>query len=73
LSGKYSKDYFNRFGELKHIQSLKYWGLKDVLHEKYSFSEEEAQHISDFLLPMLDFNPQVKLSFIIIYHYTRER
>jgi len=45
-------------GELKHIQELKPWGLK-VPCDKYSFSDTEAGQIADFLIPLLDFNPQV--------------
>ena len=56
--GKHSKDFFNRKGELKHIHSLKYWGLEEVLEEKYKFSKAEARGAADFLLPLLDFNPQ---------------
>ena len=53
MAGKYSKDYFNRKGELKHIRNLKNWSLKEVLQEKYKMSEEDAEGISSFLLPML--------------------
>ena len=55
--GKYSKNFFNKKGDLKHIQKLNYWPLDEVLHEKYSFSREDAKEISDFMLPMLEFNP----------------
>ena len=57
LAGKYSKDYFNRKGELKHIRHLKNWSLKEVLQEKYKMSVEDAEGISSFLLPMLEFSP----------------
>ena len=40
LSGKYSKDFFNRKGELKRLQKLKFWSLEDVLIEKYRLCEE---------------------------------
>lgn len=36
--GKYSRQYFNRKGELRNIHSLKMWGLEDVLVDKYHFS-----------------------------------
>ncbi|TPX37591.1 hypothetical protein SmJEL517_g00652 [Synchytrium microbalum] len=58
LSGKYSNDIFNRRGELRHIHKLRYWKLSDVLHEKYHFSREEAEGISDFILPMIEINPE---------------
>lgn len=38
--GKYSRQYFNRKGELRHIHSLKMWGLEDVLVDKYHFTRK---------------------------------
>lgn len=58
LSGKYSRDFFNRKGELRHITKLKPWGLNDVLVEKYEWDEKEAREFSDFLHPMLAFDPE---------------
>lgn len=57
-SGRRSRDFFNRKGELKHIHSLKYWGLEEVLQEKYKFAPADARAAGDFLIPLLDFNPQ---------------
>ncbi|RHZ69355.1 hypothetical protein Glove_284g109 [Diversispora epigaea] len=57
LSGKYSSDIFNRKGELRHIHRLRHWKLADVLQEKYLLSRNEADFMADFLLPMLDLNP----------------
>ncbi|KAM8934401.1 SRSF protein kinase 3 isoform 3-T3 [Pelodytes ibericus] len=58
LSGRYSREYFTRRGELRHIQNLKHWGLFEVLVEKYEWSLEEATQFSDFLMPMLEFLPE---------------
>lgn len=58
LSGKYSRDYFNRHGDLRHIRRLRYWPLDNVLIEKYDFSEQEAQELAEFLVPLLDFVPE---------------
>ncbi|XP_060045677.1 SRSF protein kinase 1 isoform X4 [Erinaceus europaeus] len=58
LSGKYSQDFFNRRGDLKHITKLKPWGLFEVLVEKYEWSQEEAAGFADFLLPMLELIPE---------------
>ncbi|KAG8447887.1 hypothetical protein GDO86_015122 [Hymenochirus boettgeri] len=58
LSGRYSREYFTRRGDLRHIQNLKHWGLFDVLVEKYEWSLEEASQFSDFLMPMLEFLPE---------------
>ncbi|KAG5837821.1 hypothetical protein ANANG_G00217090 [Anguilla anguilla] len=58
VAGKYSKDFFTKKGDLKHITKLKPWGLLQVLVEKYEWQPEEAQTFSDFLLPMLDLIPE---------------
>lgn len=58
LSGKWSQEIFNRKGELRHIHRLRHWALPDVLREKYHFNPEESNRISDFLLPMLELNPE---------------
>jgi len=57
LSGRYSKKYFNRVGNLRRIKGLQYWPLKSVLMEKYKIKEEEAIMLADFLLPMLRYYP----------------
>ncbi|XP_016137578.1 SRSF protein kinase 1-like isoform X1 [Sinocyclocheilus grahami] len=57
-NGKYSKEFFTKKGDLRHITKLKPWGLQDVLAEKYEWPREEAQNFSDFLLPMLDLIPE---------------
>ncbi|XP_055504089.1 SRSF protein kinase 3-like isoform X1 [Leucoraja erinacea] len=58
LSGKNSKDFFNPQGELRHIKTLRPWGLYDVLIEKYDFPLNEAAIFSDFLQQMLSFAPE---------------
>uniref|UniRef100_H3CJV0 non-specific serine/threonine protein kinase n=1 Tax=Tetraodon nigroviridis TaxID=99883 RepID=H3CJV0_TETNG len=58
LSGKYSREFFNRRGELRHITKLKPWSLFDVLVEKYGWSHEDAGHFTHFLLPMLEMVPE---------------
>ena len=45
LGGRYSRDYFNRQGELRHIRRLRFWPLSKVLMEKYEFSEEDAMRL----------------------------
>ena len=44
-------------GELRHITKLKPWGLTEVLTEKYEWDMTEAKEFAEFLLPMLDFDP----------------
>jgi len=56
FSGKYSREFFNKRGELRHITKLKPWGLYDVLVEKYEWDPEVAQSFADWLLPMLAFD-----------------
>ncbi|KAM6924422.1 SRSF protein kinase 3 [Xenentodon cancila] len=58
LSGRYSREYFNRTGELRHISNLKPWGLFEVLLEKYEWPLDQAAQFSDFLLTMLELQPE---------------
>lgn len=58
LSGKWSQEIFNRKGELRNIHRLRHWALPDVLREKYHFSTEDSNRISNFLTPMLDLLPE---------------
>uniref|UniRef100_A0A665TYE1 non-specific serine/threonine protein kinase n=1 Tax=Echeneis naucrates TaxID=173247 RepID=A0A665TYE1_ECHNA len=58
LSGRYSREYFNRRGELRHIANLKPWGLFEVLLEKYEWPLDQAAQFSDFLSAMLELEPQ---------------
>jgi len=57
FSGKYSKEFFKKTGELRHITKLKPWPLYDVLTEKYEWEPDVAKDFSDFLIPMLAFDP----------------
>ncbi|CAI9105512.1 OLC1v1004443C1 [Oldenlandia corymbosa var. corymbosa] len=57
LGGRYSREFFNRFGDLRHIRRLRFWPLSKVLMEKYEFNERDATELADFLLPILDFVP----------------
>lgn len=50
-------DFFKRDGTLRRISKLKPWPLKDVLIEKYEWSDEEAESFASFLLPMLLADP----------------
>lgn len=62
LSGQYAKKLLNKNGELKSIKQLKIWLLKDVLIEKYRFKPSEAEMLSGFLLPMLEFRPEKRIT-----------
>lgn len=60
--GKYAKDFFNKRGELRHINTLQEWRIHALLHEKYHWSLANAVALSFFLQPMLDFDPVVRAS-----------
>lgn len=47
-------------GELRHITKLKPWGLQEVLVEKYEWDPKDAKDFSDFLMPMLEFDPETR-------------
>jgi serine/threonine protein kinase len=49
-------------GKLLHIQNLRPWPLSSVLHDKYLFPQSDADAISNFLLPMLDLDPDGRIS-----------
>uniref|UniRef100_A0A8C9VJ10 non-specific serine/threonine protein kinase n=1 Tax=Scleropages formosus TaxID=113540 RepID=A0A8C9VJ10_SCLFO len=61
-AGKYSKDFFTKKGDLRHITKLKPWGLRDVLVDKYEWPLSEAQAFTAFLLPMLELLPEKRAS-----------
>jgi serine/threonine-protein kinase SRPK3 len=58
LGGRYSREFFNRHGELRHIRDLRFWPHHKILTEKYNFSEQDANDMADFLRPILDFDPE---------------
>ncbi|XP_046406660.1 SRSF protein kinase 1-like isoform X2 [Ischnura elegans] len=58
FSGKHSREFFNKNGELRRISQLKSWGLYEVLTEKYDWDHKEARSFTDFLLPMLAYDPK---------------
>merc|ERR1740120_412153 len=60
--GRRSMTYFNRRGELRHIKSLRYWGLGDVLQQKYHMHPVEARNLASFLLPMLHLQPEDRIT-----------
>jgi serine/threonine protein kinase len=60
--GKRSMTYFNRRGELRHIKSLRFWGLEGVLQQKYHMHPIEAKGMASFLIPMLRLAPEERAS-----------
>ncbi|KAI9495400.1 kinase-like domain-containing protein [Zychaea mexicana] len=67
LSGADAREFLNHRGELRHITRLKYWSLKDVLHEKYGFHRREAEEIASFLEPMLQYENRAE-ALDMLYH-----
>ncbi|KAJ7916789.1 kinase-like domain-containing protein [Mycena leptocephala] len=61
-SGRWSSEFFDSRGKLLHIQNLRPWPLSSVLHDKYLFPQSDADAISNFLLPMLDLDPDGRIS-----------
>lgn len=57
ISGYRSKDYFDRYGDLRRIRRLKFWPMDRLLVGKYKFPEPDAQEFAQFLCPLLDFAP----------------
>ena len=60
LAGKYSKNFFDRKGTLKHIKQLKFWPVQEVLCEKYHFERKDAEDVADFIRPLLEFDPEAR-------------
>jgi serine/threonine protein kinase len=67
--GRRSTTYFNRKGELRHIKSLRYWGLEDVLQQKYHMHLLDAKNLNSFLLGMLRLNPEERSTAQIILQH----
>jgi len=61
-SGKYSKEFFRKNGELRNITKLKPWPLYEVLTDKYEWDEKIATEFAAWLLPMLHFDPTERAS-----------
>ena len=62
LSGLDSYKYFDKKGKLRRIKNLIYFPIKDILVKKYHFKEKEAKAFSDFLMPMLEYYPEIRAS-----------
>merc|ERR1740117_2013350 len=60
--GRRSTTYFNRRGHLRHIKSLRFWGIEDVLQQKYHMHPIEAVNLASFLLPMLKLAPEERIT-----------
>ncbi|KAJ7467190.1 kinase-like protein [Mycena latifolia] len=70
LAGKYSSEFFNRRGELRHISKLRYWPLDLVLHDKYLFPKADADALAGFLGPMLRLHPEKRAKAGELVHHS---
>ncbi|KAJ3561488.1 hypothetical protein NP233_g10165 [Leucocoprinus birnbaumii] len=70
FAGKYSHEFFNRKGELRNINKLRFWPLDAVLHDKYLFPRHEADAIASFLNPMLRLHPDRRAKAADLVHHT---
>ena len=62
LKGKYSREYLNKNGQLLKIKDLKETTILDALMEEDQIPLEEAEKIEQFLLPMLQYDPDKRIS-----------
>ena len=69
FSGKYSSEFFNRKGELRHIHRLRFWPVESVLHDKYLLPRDDADLIGSFLTPMLRLDPEKRAAAGELIHH----
>ena len=60
--GEYYNKFFTKEGKMRRIKEIKFIPLKEILVKKYHFKENEAQALTDFLLPMLEYYPERRAS-----------
>jgi serine/threonine protein kinase len=54
-----SEDLFDNKGRIRgEHKKLEYWKLKNIFIEKYEIDDNCAQELTDFLLPMLEYDPK---------------
>ncbi len=60
-TGKYSKNYFDKQGELIKIHNIKEYSLKEILHNEFKYEKEVAAEIEGFMLPLLQYDPRKRV------------
>ncbi len=60
--GRLYKRFFDKSGYLRRIRGLSFWPLRKVLIEKYRFKLPQASAFADFLMHMLDWDPDRRYS-----------
>lgn len=61
-SGEKVRKFYDSNGEFLHIKKLECWSLENLLREKYRFKPKKAKEIAEFLLPMLEYDPEKRAS-----------
>ena len=61
INGKYSSEVFNKKGKLLNGNPKKLEPISKLLHEKYDYHPEEAGAVEEFLLPMLAYEPKMRM------------
>ena len=61
LSGKKSRKYFNKNGQLIRIKNIKEYKIKEILIHDFNFEVKDAEEIQEFLLPMLEYDPKKRI------------
>ena len=54
--------FFDKKNDLRHIRKLRFWPIDKVLTEKYKFEAPKARQVHDFLLPILQWEPNARKS-----------
>lgn len=62
LSGRRSREYFNKNGQLLHIKDIQPEPISRILEKEFKFNKKDAQEIEDFLMPMLEYDPKKRIS-----------
>lgn len=62
LDGKYSRELFNKNGKLLHAEVPDEYTLDQILTSEYDFPQKDAEEIRDFLLPMLEYDIEKRIS-----------
>ena len=60
--GTFWRKYFDKNGKLKRIKDIRHLSLKNILVQKHHIKENEAQALVDFLMPMLEYYPEKRIS-----------
>ena len=60
--GEYSKKYFDKNGKLIRMPEIRHISLKNLLVLRYHIKENEAQSLTEFIMPMLEYYPEKRIS-----------